>query len=336
MSRTAVAATTGLVCFLLLAQVGANAAIDPYDHFRWGQTFDPHHFEVKRSVYEPFIAELEDEGTIDRLAIVFGSSRAMYLDIPNGSGTPYRWFNYAIGSAGVGTSEAIARQVAEQPAMAVVVIDPIAIMREEHHSGLVERSIRWSNELGVDVPPENAVRILFEQLHGVTPTIDSLKALTGAKAVTTFHPNPAGVVPPASNEAVDSDSIPALTEQYFGNHYRNHAAIPTSQQSLVEQSISWFAATPTPTLLVLPPLHPEAVAILDESPSFRAMREQIEGIAATHCTEGLAFRDFTSITTWGGTAADFSDTHHLIDENVDRFARAIADAVDTDACLAQE
>ncbi|HUR62085.1 MAG TPA: hypothetical protein VM286_06945 [Candidatus Thermoplasmatota archaeon] len=323
-----------LAALLLALAVGAAAATDPRNEL-WGP--------LPGSRFRPLVADWPAEklDRFDRLAappatLVMGTSRGMALP-PNATGGPGEAFNLAFPGGEVAVVRALYASLAvdgRRPERVVYALDQWSL-RDHREDRVAESSERA--RLGGQAPSlgdraaQLASTLSLPYLQDV--------ARSAGYAFGSGYPDPGfhfaadGSMRYPAFEAPGYDQADhiALGIRELDSAFGVNRAIDPEAQADLDAFLAEASGNGTLVQVVLPPLHPQALAHLQDNPRFRAFTETTVDTVRRHCGPRVQLHDLTDPASIGADPADFYDSHHPYLRNGARILEAVADG-HLDAC----
>lgn len=316
---------TILAAFLVVfaIPVAANVVVNPRAEFPTN--------------YYPLLAEDIAEEKIEVFAklpeppaiIVLGSSHARSFTAktagPFGNSS---FFNWHMDGSGPPEHEALLRYSVAQrvPAEVILVLDQDRLHGFENDR--YQRSARFHILIEGQPRPALYVAAAIQSFH-----IDYLN-----DTWTSIEREHFGAPRPRDSFSFAADGsrnrpVPARDPAFFSSETELSRLLPRydASEGMSERAtsalreIAEFAAEESFKLrIVLPPLHPETLRTLTETPSAAAAFENARSFALTLCAENVRVYDYLRVETFGGDPSNFSNGDHFAEATATKIVRGLA------------
>lgn len=309
----ALALGSALVCASLVT--GLNFVVDPRN------AFPPDHFRpLREDTYDRLLVEWEsmDPGT-DPPVVVFGPSTAVAM---RREGT----LNLAAPGSGPGDYLAVYDymvRLGRPPEKIVVSLDDFLFLDVYWNKDLLPGSAAHDRVTGRSVPASYVAEELWASFNPGY-FLGTLRVLM----FTYFT----GYPPLVDNRTLVEVPAEGLTElvapdvRVLFDAYQPDMRFDAGKAKALETLIDHARANGTEVHLVLPPIHPDVLRILEEKPDYDRIHGRAVEFGLASCAPGVRLHDFVRLGSFGGNATAFKDGWHYMVENGEQ----LLDAIDSD------
>lgn len=290
--------------------LAVNYAVDPRnafppDHYRplWKDTYDDRLRQWERMDPAPGV-------------VVFGSSTSLRLDAGDLENlTGLRSFNFAAPGSGpedyLPVFDYMVR-TGRAPREVVVGLDDFLILDVYWNRAILPSSNAYARVADEPVPFSYIAGELGASFNPGY-TLDSLRVL--------WYTHVAGY-PQARATGVQPDRAEGLAELLgpgvrgiFEGQYAPETKFSPAKEAALRDLVSHAAAANVTLRLLLPPVHPDVLALFEDSPDYARIHGRAVAFAQEACTSGAHAHDLVRLESFGGDPAAFENAWHYSREN---------------------
>ncbi|MHB1261303.1 MAG: hypothetical protein ACYC2H_06270 [Thermoplasmatota archaeon] len=297
--------------------LAVNYAVDPRnafppDHYRplWKDTYDDRLRQWERMEPAPGV-------------VVFGSSTSLRLDAEDVANlTGLRAFNFAAPGSGpedyLPVFDYMVR-TGRAPREVIVGLDDFLLLDVYWNRAILPSSNAYARVADEPVPFSYIAEELGASFNPGY-TLDSLRVL--------WYTHAAGY-PEARATGVQPDRAEGLAELLgpgvrgiFEGQYSPETKFSGAKEDALHDLVAHAAAANVTLRLLLPPIHPDVLALFEDSPEYARIHGRAVAFAQEACASGARAHDLVRLDSFGGDPAAFENAWHYSRENGHRMLEA--------------